>query len=281
MKEPWTAYARPMTLNHRHSELQKPVGYSDEGTLWPSLSDGTAVIEIAEASGITTAHDGPRDPVTADTYGTGMLVVDAVRRGARHVVLRRRGIGHHRRRPWGHRGHPCGRSHPRNDDRADRRDNAILDAAQIFGPQKGADTATVDLLTRRLDDQAQLYPRDPRKVPGGGAAGGFAGGMWAVFDAQITPGADFVLDRCGFDDALQEASAVIVGEGRLDSQTTAGKIISAILRRAHDLPIYAVVGSVGDYSGNDFADVLVASDAAAMRRAGSEIASLTRRFVRR
>ncbi len=93
--------------------------------------------------------------------------------------------------------------------------------------------------------------------------------MWAVFDAQITPGADFVLDRCGFDDALQEASAVIVGEGRLDSQTTAGKIISAILRRAHGVPVYAVVGSVGDYSGNDFADVLVASDAAAMRRAGT------------
>ena len=50
-------------------------------------SDGTAVVEIAEASGITTAHDGPRDPVTANTYGTGMLVADAVRSGARHVVV--------------------------------------------------------------------------------------------------------------------------------------------------------------------------------------------------
>ena len=61
----------------------------------------------------------------------------------------------------------------------------------------------------------------------------------------------------------------------------AGKIISAILRRAQNLPVYAVVGSVGDYSGDDFAAVLVASDAAAMRNAGTEIASLTRQLVRR
>ena len=275
----------PMTLNIVTTNCRNPWGSPMRGRYGLSSdglsSDGVAVIEIAEASGITTAHDGPRDPVTANTYGTGMLVVDAVRRGARHVVLAAGGSA----TTDGGRGAiaaiRAGGVTPETMTVLTDVTTLFSDAAQIFAPQKGADTATVDLLTRRLDDQAQLYPRDPRKVPGGGAAGGFAGGMWAVFDAQITPGADFVLDRCGFDDALQEASAVIVGEGRLDSQTTAGKIISAILRRAHGVPIYAVVGSVGDYSGNDFADVLVASDAAAMRRAGSEIASLTRRFVRR
>ena len=76
-------------------------------------------------------------------------------------------------------------------------------------------------------------------------------------------------------------SAVVVGEGRLDSQTKAGKIISAILRRAQPLPVYAVVGSIGDYRGDDFAGVLVASDAVAMRHVGSEIASLMRLFAHR
>jgi len=75
-------------------------------------------------------------------------------------------------------------------------------------------------------------------------------------------------------------SAVVVGEGRLDSQTKARKIISAILRRARPLPVYAVVGSIGDYGGDEFAGARSASDAVAMRRAGSEIASLMRLFAR-
>jgi len=153
------------------------------------------------------------------------------------------------------------------------------DAAEVFAPQKGADPATVERLAARLVDQARRYPRDPRNVRSGGAAGGFAGGMWAVFGAQITAGADFVLDHCAFDEALQQVSAVVVGEGRLDSQTKAGKIISAILRRARPLPVYAVVGSIGDYWGDDFAGVRPASDAVAMRHAASEIASLMRLFA--
>ena len=271
---------RPMRLSVVTANSRNPWGSPMRGRYGIS-SDGVAVIEIAEASGITTAHDGPRDPVTADTYGTGMLIVDAVRRGARHVVVAAGGSA----TTDGGRGaiaaiHASGVT-PESLTVLTDVTTLFADAAKVFAPQKGADANTVDLLTRRLNDQAQNFPRDPRTVSGGGAAGGFAGGMWAVFDAQITPGADFVLDSCGFDEALREASAVVVGEGRLDSQTKAGKIISAILRRAQNLPVYAVVGSIGDYSGDDFAAVLVASDAEAMRHAGSEIAALTRLFVRR
>ena len=271
---------RPMGLSLVTAECRNPWGFPMMGRYGVS-SDGTAVIEIAEASGITTAHDGPRDPVTADTYGTGMLVVAAVRRGARHVVVAAGGSA----TTDGGRGaiaaiHDGGVT-PESLTVLTDVTTRFVDAAKVFGPQKGAGAATVELLTQRLNDQAQRYPRDARTVPGGGAAGGFAGGVRAVFDAQIVPGADFVLDRCGFDEALREASAVVVGEGRLDSQTKAGKIISAILRRAQNLPVYAVVGSVGDYCGGDFAAVLVASDGDAMRHAGSEIASVTQQFVRR
>ena len=271
---------QPMGLSLVTAECRNPWGFPMMGRYGVS-SDGTAVIEIAEASGITMAHGGPRDPVTADTYGTGMLVVDAVRRGARRVVIAAGGSA----TTDGGRGaiaaiHDGGVT-PKSLTVLTDVTTRFIDAAKVFGPQKGADPATVELLTQRLNDQAQRNPRDPRTVAGGGAAGGFAGGVWAVFDAQIVPGADFVLDSCGFDEALQEASAVVVGEGRLDSQTKAGKIISAILRRAHNLPVYAVVGSVGDYSGDEFAAVIVASDADAMPKAGGEIASLTQQFVRR
>ena len=109
---------RPMKLSIVTANCRNPWGSPMRGRYGLS-SDGTAVIEIAEASGITTAHDGPRDPVTANTYGTGMLVADAVRRGARHVVVAAGRVGHHRRRPRGDRGHPCWRSHTGSADRAD------------------------------------------------------------------------------------------------------------------------------------------------------------------
>jgi glycerate 2-kinase len=155
----------------------------------------------------------------------------------------------------------------------------FLDAARVFGPQKGAAPAAVELLTKRLAEQAESFPRNPLGVPRTGAAGGFSGGLWAYYGAELVSGADFVLDAVGFDAHLAGARAVVVGEGRLDSQTGDGKIISAILRRVREcgrnVPVFAVVGSVaadlGDYSAN-FADVIVASDAAAMRAAGASVA---------
>ncbi len=112
-------------------------------------------------------------------------------------------------------------------------------------------------------------------MDGTGAAGGFSGGLWARFDAELRPGADYVLDVAGFDAALAAADLVVVGEGRLDAQSRAGKIISAILARSGSAPVVAVVGSVGDDLGDyrsRFADVLVASDAETMRAAGAALA---------
>jgi glycerate kinase len=269
----------PLKLTVVTANTRNPWGCPMRGRYGVS-SDGTAVIEIAEASGITTKHDGPRDPVTANTYGTGMLVVDAVRRGARNVIVAAGGSA----TTDGGRGAiaaiQASGVTPESLTILTDVSTQFVDAARIFGPQKGAEPLTVELLTRRLQDQAQHYPRDPRTVLGGGAAGGFAGGMWSALGAKIISGADFVLDRCGFDEALREASAVVVGEGRLDSQTTAGKIISAILRRAQDVPVYAVVGSVGDYVGTDFVAVITASNAATMTSAGGEITALMQQFVR-
>lgn len=237
--------------------------------------DGVAVVEVAAASGVATPHRGPRDPLTADTYGTGMLVAAAARRGARRIVIAAGGSA----TTDGGTGAIAA-----IEDGGGLRDASItvltdvttryLDAARVFGPQKGADPATVELLTRRLTETARRLPRDPSGIDATGAAGGFSGGMWAQYGAELRPGADYVLDTGGFDAAAAGADAIVVGEGRLDSQTRAGKIISAILARAGTTPVYAVVGSVGEDLGDyrsRFAQVFIAPDTTAMYKAGQHI----------
>src|SRR5579884_1741058 len=121
---------------------------------------------------------------------------------------------------------------------------AFEDAARVFGPQKGSDEGDVRRLTRRLHDLARRLPRDPRGVPMSGAAGGLAGGLWAAFGAELAAGAPFVLDAIGFDSRMRAARAVLTGEGKLDSQSLAGKAVSEVATRARQagVPCHAIVG---------------------------------------
>ena len=118
-------------------------------------------------------------------------------------------------------------------------------AARVFAPQKGADPDTVTRLTKRLNDQARRLRRDPRGVPMTGAAGGLSGGLWAEFDAELRPGAQFVLDAVDFDRRMRAARAVVTGEGKLDQQSLAGKLVSEISTRARQagVPCHAIVGT--------------------------------------
>ena len=118
-------------------------------------------------------------------------------------------------------------------------------AAEVFGPQKGADPATVKRLTRRLNDFAATLPRDPRGEPMTGCAGGLSGGLWAQYDAALEPGAAFVLRALDFDARMRAARAVIVGEGTMDEQTLQGKIPGEIATRARQagVPCFAIVGT--------------------------------------
>src|SRR5262249_27192642 len=118
------------------------------------------------------------------------------------------------------------------------------DAARSFAPQKGADPDTVRRLTRRLRDQARRLPRDPRGLPMTGAAGGLSGGLWAALGAELTPGVAFVLDALGFDACMRAARAVVTGEGWLDCQSLAGKVVSEVATRVRQagVPCYAIVG---------------------------------------
>lgn len=237
---------------------------------------GTAVIELAATSGLTLPSSRGRDPLTADTYGTGLLMVHAAKHGAKRIVIAAGGSA----TTDGGTGaiaavEEHGGLHNAQVVVLSDVTTPFENAAVVFGPQKGASPHQVRTLTTRLHAQASSYPRDPRGVARTGAAGGFSGGMWAWYKAQLVSGADFVLDAVGFDEKAAAADAIVAGEGRLDSQTGEGKIISAILARSPDTPVYAVVGSVdaelGKYADN-FAGIFVASDAKAMAGAGQRIA---------
>lgn len=128
-------------------------------------------------------------------------------------------------------------------------------AADVFGPQKGADEAMVERLDRGLDHLAQVVERDlgvsVAQIPGAGAAGGIGAGCTAFLEAELKSGIECVLDTVGFDGLLEGTDLVITGEGRIDSQSVQGKVISGIARRTkpREVPLLALVGGIAEDSG--------------------------------
>jgi glycerate 2-kinase len=207
---------------------------------------GTAVVETAHASGLGLVADDERDPVAASTAGTGELILAAVDAGAAVVLL---GVGGSATTDGG-----AGAVEAIREGGGLRGARLVVlcdvrttfeRAAEVFAPQKGADADAVRRLTRRLRDQAGRLPRDPRGVPMTGAAGGLAGGLWAIFGAVLEPGAVFVLDAVGFDGRMRAARAVVTGEGRIDRQTLEGKAAGEVAVRCRQagVPCHAIVGS--------------------------------------
>jgi glycerate kinase len=154
------------------------------------------------------------------------------------------------------------------------------DAARVFGPQKGADPATVKRLERRMEKLAASAPRDPRGVPMTGCAGGLSGGLWAWRGAKLVPGAAYVLDAVGYDDAMREARFVVTGEGRLDEQTLHGKLVAEAATRARQSGVasHAVVGrdELDDFRERilDLGLVIEASSIEEIEAAGRRLAEL-------
>ena len=125
-------------------------------------------------------------------------------------------------------------------------------AAYVFGPQKGADPALVEVLDQNLQGLERAVKTslgvDLAQMPGAGAAGGMGYGMAALFGAKLQPGIDTVLDTVDFDRLLEGADLVFSGEGRLDSQSLGGKVVDGVARRAKaaGVPLVALVGQIGE-----------------------------------
>jgi glycerate kinase len=206
---------------------------------------GTAIVEVAEASGLHLVAPDERDAYAASSRGTGELIVAACATGAEVVLVAAGGSA----TSDGGAG-----AIEAIEEAGGLQGTALVVLTDVrtpfeqaparFGPQKGADAKTVKKLERRLQQQAAALPRDPRGVAMTGAAGGLAGGLWAQYGAQLEPGAPFVLQALGFDRRMRAARAVVVGEGRMDATTLEGKIAGEIATRARQagVPCHAIVG---------------------------------------
>ena len=115
-----------------------------------------------------------------------------------------------------------------------------MDCARVFGPQKGAGAAEVELLSRRLVSVAATYERrtgvDVTRLQGGGAAGGLAGGLAAI-GARLEPGFEIVAVAAGLEEAFDGIDLVVTGEGRLDATSFEGKVVGGVLEWAAELGI--------------------------------------------
>jgi glycerate kinase len=257
-----------------HDPLGRPVkaqyGLVEDG--------GTAVVETAAASGLHLVAEGERDAEAATTGGTGELICAAVDAGVQVVLL---GVGGSATTDGGAGALAAIDEHgglggARLVVLCDVRTPFEL-APAVFGPQKGADPATVARLEERNAALAATWPRDPRGVPMTGAAGGLSGGLWAVHGAVLEAGASWILDALDFDARMRAARAVVTGEGRLDEQTLEGKLVGEIGTRARQagVPLHAIVGTDRlDGFGKRIIDLQLvqeATDLAAMEAAGERL----------
>ena len=256
----------------RESAVTDPLGRAHRARWLSDPDHGRAVIEMAEASGLSRVAPLERDAVAASSTGTGELIRAALDAGAHALVL---GIG-------GSATTDGGAGLLRALGAVADRDRAVADladldprlagvdlavacdvsnpllgpsgAAAIYGPQKGASPADVAELDRRLAAFADALETAAgtrvRDTPGAGAAGGVGFGLLAIGDRfrsfALRPGVDLVMDATDFGARLSGADLVITGEGRIDAQTGFGKTALGVARRAADagIPCIAVGGGV-------------------------------------
>ncbi len=242
----------------------------------------TAVISMAEASGLTLIPSEKRNPLCTTTYGMGELIKRAIDDGYKKIVIT---IGGSATNDGGMGalialgakfvlkngslaiGVGC---ELENVDTADLSplkayndiEFLILSdvqnpltgangASRIFAPQKGADKATVERLEKGMINFEKVVFNslglEKEEIAGAGGAGGLGFGLKLGLNAKIVSGIEYILNLNNYEQKLDGATCVITGEGRIDSQTAYGKVISGIINKAKakNVPVFAIVGSVG------------------------------------
>ncbi len=228
------------------------------------LRDELAVIEMAQASGLTLLTEEERNPMLTTCYGTGQLIADAIRRGAKHIIM---GLGGSATSDAGQ-----GMLHAlidsfapgrHWDDIQELRDihftiasdvrNPLCGpqgAAHIFGPQKGASPEMVLQLDKHAHRFAEISARhfgyDYSERPGAGAAGGLGYALMQYLNADSHLGIDLLLNTIRFGEMVKDANWVITGEGSSDRQTLMGKAPLGILRHSAGTPVCLMAGHVED-----------------------------------
>lgn len=258
----------------------------------------TAIIEMATASGIQLVKPDELNPLRATSFGTGELIIGALEKGVKKIVLAIGGSatvdgGTGILRALGVRFLDDSANELTTPEsltsltkidisRLDPRlltcelnilcdvENTLLGeqgSAAVFGPQKGATPESVKKLDASLATLSKVALQqtgtDMASVKHGGAAGGVAAGLHTFLRANLVNGIDFFLDFTGFDEAIDKATLVITGEGSIDKQTLHGKGPYGVAYRAkqRDLPVIGIAGKIPlnpDRKLNEYFDVLLA-----------------------
>lgn len=269
-----------------------PLGRPRGARWWHASAAGTAIVEMAEASGLRLLPRGQRCADRATSFGTGQLIRAAVDAGCQRVLICAGGsasvdggAGCLQAMGWtmlDADGTPvvapaCGRTLRRiaRLEPPARRPPVALEvlcdvdspltgprgAAPLFAPQKGATPAQVADLAGALEHWAHLLERatgiDVRAIPGGGAAGGLPAALHAACGAAILPGFDQIARRVGLSDRLRECDLCLTGEGCIDEQTARGKVVSGVAAMAREagVPVIAFAGAVRPPEGRTAADL--------------------------
>ena len=219
------------------------------------LKGETAVIEIAQASGLTLLTPEERNPMVATSYGTGQLVTDAVCKGARHIIV---GLGGSATSDAGmgmlqaldHSSLP---KQVRFTIATDVKNPLCGEngAAHVFAAQKGAtpkDILALDERARKFAEvSAKLFGYDRSDAEGAGAAGGLGYAFLQYLDADCKPGIQLLLETIGFKELVRDADLIITGEGSADRQTLMGKLPMGILLQSGDVPVCLIAGRVSNH----------------------------------
>lgn len=244
-------------------EVIDPMGYVTEAH-YCILDDGTAVMEAAEACGLSKVPEGERDVLHASSYGVGQMMKDALDRGCSKILI---GLGGTATNDGGTgmaqalgvcfmdekwrllSGNGANLPLMKKID-ASRLDSRIKDteiialtdvtnplcgmlgATKIYGSQKGADDQQIELMEYGMTIYSELLKRDLGAdvtfKQGAGAAGGLGAALMAFCGAQVRSGAEAVLELYSFEEAVKDADLVITGEGKTDDSSSYGKVVSAV-----------------------------------------------------
>lgn len=272
---------------YKQVEVKGPLGETVKakyGVITERDGISTAVIEMAQASGLPLIEPAKRNPLLTTTYGTGEIIKAALDEGIRDFII---GIGGSATNDGGigaaqalgiqflnSEGIDVGlggkellKIRDINMDSIDHRIKeskitvicdvinpltGVYGATSIFGPQKGATEEMLHILEEGMKNYAKVILEtlgiDMNKVPGSGAAGGLGAALTGFFKGELKPGIDTILEFIEFDKLLQGVDFVITGEGKIDGQSVYGKVPVGIAKlcKKHRVKVVAITGAMGD-----------------------------------
>jgi glycerate kinase len=257
-----------------------------------SADTTTAFIEMSAASGIRLLKPEEQNPAKTSTYGTGELIIDAINKGARHILL---GIGGSATNDGGlgmaralgyqlfdkkgialkGKGSDLALLHKIDASNINPRlkevkfeiacdvDNPLFGtngAAYVYATQKGADQKMVEQLDTGLKNYHQIIKQmsgvDLQTIKGAGAAGGLGAGCIAFLNAELKSGIELIKHIANFNEVIKDADWIISGEGKLDQQTLSGKVIKGIIDSISNQKL-AVFCGISNLSSSELYDAAI------------------------